>query len=184
METNVCKHTLSVLVENESGVLSQVSRLFSRKGFNIESLAVGVTDDPKISRITIIIICDSITIKQIANQLAKLLPVLSVKILEPEKSISRELILMKVSATEKEKRDEIIQIVNIFRAKIIDVGLQSVTVEITGNEEKTKAIVDLLEHFGILEIVRTGVISLERGQYTINDLTKEKEEYSYGKNVL
>lgn len=178
------RHTLSVLVENAAGVLSQVSRLFSRKGYNIESLAVGTTDDPTISRITIEVMGDDQMIEQLMNQLRKLFPVYSVQRLDPERSIRRELVLIKVDAATPEVRNEIIQIANIFRASIIDVSLQSLTLALIGDESKADAMQNLLKTFGILELVRTGMVALERGKYTINDDNKEKGEFNYGKNVL
>jgi acetolactate synthase-1/3 small subunit len=178
------RHTLSVLVENAAGVLSQVSRLFSRKGYNIESLAVGTTDDPTISRITIEVMGDDQMIEQLMNQLRKLFPVYSVQRLDPERSIRRELVLIKVDAATPEVRNEIIQIANIFRASIIDVSLQSLTLALIGDESKADAMQNLLKMFGILELVRTGMVALERGKYTINDDNKEKGEFNYGKNVL
>lgn len=178
------KHTLSVLVENTAGVLSQVSRLFSRKGYNIESLAVGTTDDPAISRITIEVMGDDQMIAQVMNQLRKLFPVYSVQRLAPERSIRRELVLIKVKADTPDIRNEVIQIANIFRASIIDVSLQSLTLALIGDETKADAMQKLLKAFGILELVRTGMVALERGQYTINDDNKEKGEFNYGKNVL
>ena len=178
------RHTLSVLVENAAGVLSQVSRLFSRKGYNIESLAVGTTDDPKISRITIEIDTDDSSAAQIANQLRKLFCVYSVQELLPDRSIRRELVLYKVRAEQPDIRNEIIQIANIFRATIIDVSLGSLTLARIGDEDKADAMQRLLEAFGILELVRTGMVALERGAYTISDANKEKAEFNLGKNVL
>ncbi len=178
------KHTLSVLVENTAGVLSQVSRLFSRKGYNIESLAVGTTDDPAISRITIEVMGDDQMIEQVMNQLRKLFPVYSVQRLLPERSIRRELVLIKVKASSPDTRNEVIQIANIFRASIIDVSLQSLTLAVIGDETKADALQKLLKAFGILELVRTGIVALERGADTINDDNKEKGEFNYGKNVL
>ena len=178
------RHTLSVLVENASGVLSQVSRLFSRKGYNIESLAVGTTDDPTVSRITIEVLGDNAMIEQVMNQLRKLFPVYSVQRLIPEQSIRRELVLYKVKAEAPDIRNEIIQIANIFRASIIDVSLGSLTLALIGDESKANAMQKLLESFGILELVRTGMVALERGAYTISDANKEKAEFNLGKNVL
>ena len=178
------RHTLSVLVENASGVLSQVSRLFSRKGYNIESLAVGTTDDPTVSRITIEVLGDNAMIEQVMNQLRKLFPVYSVQRLIPEQSIRRELVLYKVKAEAPDIRNEIIQIANIFRASIIDVSLGSLTLALIGDESKADAMQKLLEAFGILELVRTGMVALERGAYTISDANKEKAEFNLGKNVL
>ena len=164
------RHILSVLVENSAGVLSQVSRMFSRKGYNIDSLAVGTTEDPTISRMTILVNEDEEQIEHIASQLAKLLPVISVKLLSPESSVQREMILVKVKAASREARDEIIQIASIFREKIIDVGMEALTLEVTGDHDKAEALLNLLESFGILELVRTGAVALERGKTTIYEV--------------
>ena len=180
----ITRHTLSVLVENSAGVLSQVSRLFSRKGYNIESLAVGTTDDPTVSRITIEVMGDAKTIEQVMNQLSKLFCVYSVQELLPERSIRRELVMFKVKAETPDIRNEIIQIANIFRASIIDVSLKSLTLALIGDENKAEAMQGLLEAFGILELVRTGMVALERGAYTISDDNKEKAEFNLGKNFL
>jgi acetolactate synthase-1/3 small subunit len=173
-----------VLVDNNAGVLSQVSRLFSRKGYNIESLAVGTTDSPEVSRITIEVTADEMQTKQIMSQLSKLFPVRSVKRLESAHSIRRELLLIKVRAETREIRNEVIQIANIFRASIIDVSLGSITLAVIGTESKDDAIEGLLKEFGILELARTGMVALERGQYTLNDESKVKGEYDYGKRML
>ena len=182
--SNSERKTLAVLVDNESGVLSRVARLFSGKGYNIESLAVGTTDDPRISRITIEILADENQTRLIASQLRKLICVHSVKTLVPEHAIRRELVLIKVKADSAVTRNEIIQIANIFRASIIDVSIASITLAVIGDENKAEAIQNLLKEFGILELVRTGMVALERGQYTIDEQTKEKGEFDYGKNVL
>ena len=181
---NYKRHTLSVLVENAAGVLSQVSRLFSRKGYNIESLAVGTTDDPTVSRITIEVMADAAMIEQIMNQLRKQFSVYSVQELLPERSIRRELVMFKVRAETPDIRNEIIQIANIFRASIIDVSTSTLTLAIIGEESKDNALEKLLEEFGILELVRTGMVALERGAYTIGDETKEQTEFNLGKNFL
>jgi len=178
------RQSLSVLVDNEAGVLSQVSRLFSRKGYNIESLAVGTTDDPNISRITIEVMADEKHADLLSNQLRKLLPVHSVKLLNPDRSIRRELILIKVKADTSEICNRVIQVANIFRASVIDVSPTTLTLAMIGEESKADAIVDLVKGFGILELVRTGMVALERGIDTIYDATKEKGEFDYGKNVL
>ena len=178
------RHTLAVQVANEAGVLSQVSRLFSRKGYNIESLAVGTTDSPEVSRITIEVWADDQHATLMCNQLRKLLPVHSVKLLEPTQSIRRELVLIKVRAATSNARNEVIQIANIFRGSIIDVCAETLTLSLIGAEEKTEAVETLLKEFGIIELVRTGMIALERGQYTIDENTKEKGEFNYGKHVL
>ena len=182
---NYKRHTLSVLVENAAGVLSQVSRLFSRKGYNIESLAVGTTDDPEVSRITIEVLCDDQQIEQITNQLRKQFTVYS-GLLPPDSSIRRELVLIKVKAESREVRNEVIQIANIFRASIIDVSTSTLTLAIIGEESKDNALEKLLEEFGILELVRTGMVALERGRATISDNEDNKEtgEFVLGKNLL
>ena len=183
MSEIVKRHTLSVLVDNEAGVLSQVSRLFTRKGYNIESLAVGTTDEPDVSRITIEVLADDNQAKQIIQQLRKLFPVHSVKELHPDHSIRRELVLIKVKAASRDVRNEVIQIANIFRATIIDVAKESLTIAIIGDENKADAIQNLLTEFGILELARTGMVALERGQYTLDEDTKVKGEFDSGKFI-
>ncbi|WP_251449037.1 acetolactate synthase small subunit [Vermiculatibacterium agrestimuris] len=178
------RHTLSVLVENASGVLSQVSRLFSRKGYNIESLAVGTTDDPAVSRITIEVMGDNAMMEQLMNQLRKQFSVYSVQELLPQRSIRRELVMFKVKAETSNVRNEIVQIANIFRASIIDVSIKSLTIALIGDESKAEAMQNLLETFGILELVRTGMVALERGAYTISDDNKETTEFNLGKSIL
>ena len=180
----ITRHTLAVLVDNEAGVLSRVARLFSGKGYNIESLAVGTTYDPAVSRITIEVLGDERQVALLCNQLRKLICVHSVKRLQSEHSIRRELVLIKVSAPTSDVRNEVIQIANIFRSSIIDVSTGSITVALIGEESKSEAIQKLLSEFGILELVRTGVVALERGLDTIDAQTKEKGEFDYGKNVL
>ena len=181
---NVKLRTLSVLVDNESGVLSQISRLFSRKGFNVESLAVGVTEDPRVSRMTIEVLANDNHTDLICNQLNKMVPVHSVKLLEASQSIRRELVLYKVRAKNSEDKNQIIQIANIFRGAIIDVSKETLTISIIGEEKKTDAVQELLADFGIVEMGRTGMVALERGKYTIDEDTKVKGEFNYGKNVL
>ena len=179
----VQKWILAVLVDNEAGVLSQVSRLFSRKGYNIESLSVGTTDSPDTSRITIEIHTDEDRINLLCNQLRKLFQVHSVKMLKQDNSICREFIMIKVFAPTGEKRNEIIQIANIFRAQIIDVSLGSITLAMIGDEQKNSGLENILKEFGIAELVRTGIAAIERGVETIYDATKEKGEFDYGKVV-
>ena len=181
---NIIRHTIAILVDNETGVLSQVTRLFSRKGYNIESLAVGEIDNNLISRITIEVLATEQSAELICNQLRKLLPVHSVKRLNPEQSIRRELVLIKVRASSHEVRNEVIQIANIFRGSVIDVCSETLTVSLIGAEGKTDAVEALLAEFGIVELVRTGMIALERGHHAIYENTKEKGEFNYGKNVL
>jgi acetolactate synthase-1/3 small subunit len=156
------KHTLSVLVENRPGVLTRVTSLFARRGFNIDSLAVGPTEDPTLSRITLVVVAEDTPIEQITKQLHKLINVLKIQDLDPAESIDRELVLFKVNAT-PERRHEIIEIANVFRAKIIDVGRNSVTIEATGSSDKLQAMEDLFRAYGIKELARTGKIALARG---------------------
>lgn len=177
-------YTLSILVQDIPGVLSQVARLFSRKGYNIESIVSGETDKPGVTRITIVVLADELMVSQIAAQCRKLIPVIAVKILDEATSIQREFALIKVRAVDRNSRDEVIQMANIFRAKIIDVSRETLTVAIFGDQEKTSALIKMLDDFGILEIAKTGTIAIERGRSTIYDDNKLKEEYNYGKNVL
>ena len=163
------KRIYSVLVENRAGVLCKVAGLFWRRCFNIDSLAVGPTDNPAVSRITILIDVNDRTAEQVANQLSKLIPVMSVRRLKQDETISRELILVKVRVRDRGQRDEIIQLSNIFRVSIVDVAMESLTICITGDQSKSDALLDLLAEFGILELVRTGTVALERGPRTIND---------------
>jgi acetolactate synthase-1/3 small subunit len=156
------RHTLAVLVENKSGVLSRVASLFSRRGYNIDSLAVGVTEDPEISRITLVVHGDDRVLEQVTKQLNKLVDVIKVSDFGGEDIVERELALIKVAA-DTDNRAEIIQIADIFRARIIDVAPKSMTVEVTGDEGKVEAIEKLLRQFGIKEMVRTGKIAMVRG---------------------
>jgi acetolactate synthase I/III small subunit len=156
------KHTLAVLVENKSGVLSRVASLFSRRGYNIDSLAVGVTEDPSISRMTIVVQGDDHVLEQVTKQLNKLVDVIKVSDIGGDEAVERELALIKVAA-DVSTRTEIIQIVDIFRAKIVDVAPKSMTIEVTGDEAKIQAIEKLLKQFGIKELARTGKIALVRG---------------------
>ncbi|MGA9189154.1 MAG: acetolactate synthase small subunit [Methanosarcina sp.] len=156
------KHTLAILVENKSGVLFRVASLFSRRGYNIDSLAVGVTEDPEISRMTIVVHGDDHVLEQVTKQLNKLIDVIKVSDIGGDDAVERELALIKVSA-DVNTRAEIIQIVDIFRARIVDVAPKSMTVEVTGDESKIQAIEKLLRQFGIKEMVRTGKIALVRG---------------------
>ncbi|MBO6010531.1 MAG: acetolactate synthase small subunit [Oscillospiraceae bacterium] len=178
------KRTLSILVENSAGVLSQVTRLFSRKNWNIDSLAVGETQDPSVSRITVMVDGSDQRIRQVQAQLGKLLPVISVCELDESLSIHREFMLVKVRAEDKDSRDEIISIVNVFRASIVDICRSSLMIAITGDEAKNGAMLALLKDFGILELARTGMIALERGSATIYDKTKDRSEFDYAKSVV
>ena len=154
-------HILSVLVENKPGVLSRVTGLISRRGFNIESLSVGPTEDPSKSRLTAIVSADNVAYEQITKQLHKLISVHKITDLTDEDAIVRELVLFKVNAA-PERREEIIEVATIFRAKVIDVGRSSLTIEVTGDEEKLKGLEDLLRPYGIKEIIRTGKVATSR----------------------
>ncbi len=155
------RHVLSILVENKAGVLSRVAGLISRRGFNIDSLAVGPTEDATRSRITVILEADAIAFEQITKQLNKLVSVHKITDLTSVDAIERELILFKVAAP-PEKRNEVIEIANVFRAKIIDVGKSSLTIEVTGTESKLEAMEELLRAYGLREITRTGIIAMGR----------------------
>ena len=181
---NARSQTLALLVDNEAGVLSQIARLFSRKGYNIDAFAAGPTENPGVTRITIDVVADEPHTELLCNQLRKLYPVHSVKWLNTDNSLYRELMLIKVSTEGSEKRNDVMQIANIFRAQIIDVSLEALTLVVTGDAEKLEAIVNILNEFRILEIARTGVVAIERGTATINDESKERGEFNYGKNVL
>lgn len=156
------KHTISILVENHAGVLSRVAGLFSRRGFNIDSLAVGETNNPGISRITIVVRGDDRIVDQVGKQLNKLVDVIKIKVFKPSEYVGRELVLIKVDAP-ADNRAEIIQLANIFRVNVVDVSTNTITLEISADEEKINALKALLEPFGILEIVRTGMIAISRG---------------------
>jgi acetolactate synthase-1/3 small subunit len=156
------KHTIAVIVENKSGVLTRVAGLFSRRAFNIDSLSVGATDNPDYSRMTLTVKGGEEVLEQVIKQLSKLINVIRVSELNPDESVERELAIIKVNA-DRENRSEIMQVVDIFRAKIIDVSARSMIVEITGDEEKINAIVQLLRQYGIKEMARTGKVSMARG---------------------
>jgi len=157
------RHTISVLVKNEFGVLSRVSGLFSARGFNIESLTVAPTLDPKFSRMTIISEGNDQIIEQILKQLRKLIDVIKVSDLTGKRFVDRELTLIKVTAEEK-TRAEVLRIVDIFRSKVVDVTPKTFTIEVTGTEDKIQAMINLLKPMGIREIVRTGKVAIPRGE--------------------
>jgi acetolactate synthase-1/3 small subunit len=156
------QHTISVLVENKPGVLTRVASLFARRGFNIDSLAVGTTEDPTLSRMTIVVSAEDELLEQVTKQLHKLINVIKIQDLDPADMVDRELVLFKVNAP-PDRRHEVIEIANVFRAKIVDVGRNSLTVEATGSGDKLLAMEDLLRAYGIKELARTGRIALSRG---------------------
>jgi acetolactate synthase I/III small subunit len=160
------KHTVSVLVQNKPGVLARTAGLFSRRGYNIESLTVGVTENEAVSRMTIVVTGDDTVVEQVTKQLNKLIEVIKVSDLTKESYVNRELVLVKVTA-DSSNRAEIMQIVNIFRARIVDVAPKSLIIEVTGDEGKLDALVGMLKQFGIKEIVRTGKLALGRGPKVI-----------------
>jgi len=157
------KHTISALVENKPGVLAKISGLFSARGFNISSLTVGETEVPDVSRMTIVVTGDDRTLEQVVKQLNKLPDVLKVIDFKNEEFIERDLLLIKVSAT-KETRREIFEVANVFRANVVDISLDSCTLELTGKETKIQAFVKILEPYGIKEMVRAGIVALARGK--------------------
>ena len=159
--------TISVLVDNKAGVLARVTNLFSRRGYNIDSLAVGTADRSDISRITVIVDCDDRILDQIVSQLEKLVYVRTVKVLNDTSNVTRELVLIKVKAPAA-VRNDIIQIAQVFRSRIIDISPETITIEMTGEEHKTDAMMEMIKGYGILEVARTGKVALDRGADFIN----------------
>ena len=167
------RHTLAVLVENKPGVLTRVAALFARRAFNIKSLAVGETEHPEISRMTIIVDADSAPIEQVVKQLNKLINVLKVVELEPEDSVERRLLMMKVQADET-RRTSVLQIVDLFRAHVVDVQPESVVIESIGSLPKLEALLRAMEPYGVTELVQSGAVAIGRGSRSITDQLKEK----------
>ncbi len=161
-------HTLSVLVENKPGVLVRIAGLFARRGFNIDSLAVGPTEHDEISRMTIVVNCAKHPLEQVTKQLNKLVNVLKIVELDPGASVQRELLLVKVRA-ETEARTHLLETINLFRARVVDVAPDAVTVEATGDTDKLDALVRVLEPFGIKELVQSGMVGIGRGTRSITD---------------
>jgi acetolactate synthase-1/3 small subunit len=162
------RHTLSILVEDKPGVLARVSSLFSRRGFNIESLAVGPTEVPEVSRMTIVVNVTGLPLEQVTKQLNKLINVLKIVELDEANSVQRAIALVKVKA-DAGQRSSILEVVQLFRAKVVDVALDAVTIEVTGNDDKIEALLKLLEPYGIKELVRSGVVATSRGGRSISD---------------
>ena len=161
-------HTLSVLVEDNPGVLARVAGLFSRRGFNIESLAVGGTEVPEISRMTIVVTVEDHPLEQVTKQLNKLINVLKIVELDPAASVQRELLLVKVRC-DQESRAEVMATVQLFRAKVVDVSQDAVVIEATGNGDKLEALLKVLEPFGVKELVHSGMVAIGRGTRSITD---------------
>jgi acetolactate synthase-1/3 small subunit len=164
------KHTLSVLVENKPGVLARIAALFSRRGFNIDSLAVGPTEHPSVSRMTVVVDVEDQPLEQVTKQLNKLVNVLKIVELDPGQSVQRELLLLKVKA-DLESRSHVLETVQLFRAKVVDVAPDAVTIEATGSPDKLDALLRVLEPFGIRELVQSGVVAVGRGSRSITDRT-------------
>ncbi|GAA3461702.1 acetolactate synthase small subunit [Saccharothrix longispora] len=160
------RHTLSVLVEDKPGVLARVAGLFSRRGFNIESLAVGRTEHPDISRMTIVVSVDQLPLEQVTKQLNKLVNVIKIVELEPAAAVQRQLLLVKVRA-DATVRSQVLETVQLFRAKVVDVSPEAVTVEATGTSEKLDALLRMLEPYGLREIVQSGMVAIGRGARSI-----------------
>ena len=162
------KHTLSVLVENKPGVLARIAALFSRRGFNIDSLAVGPTEHPEISRMTVVVEVDALPLEQVTKQLNKLIEVLKVVELEPTASVQREILLVKVR-TDVHSRSHVLETVQLFRAKVVDVASDTLTIEVTGNRDKLAAFLEVIEPFGVKELVQSGMVAIGRGTRSITD---------------
>jgi acetolactate synthase I/III small subunit len=162
------RHTLSVLVEDKPGVLARVASLFSRRGFNIESLAVGPTEVPEVSRMTIVVNVEGAILEQVTKQLNKLINVLKIVELDADASVQREIMLVKVKA-DLESRSHILETVQLFRAKVVDVATDAVTIEATGAHDKLDALLRVLEPFGIKELVKSGLVAVGRGPRSITD---------------
>ena len=164
------KRTLSLLVDNTPGLLSRVAGLFSRRGYNIETITAGVTADPRYTRMTVVLYCsDEMILEQIKKQLAKLVDVRDIKELKPDESVRRELMLVKIRVNENERRN-VIAISDVFRGRIVDVGQESLIVELTGNQSKLEAFLNLVQGYEILELARTGVTGLSRGAHDVRYL--------------
>jgi len=162
----VSKHTLSVLVENKPGVLARVAGLFSRRGFNIESLAVGPTEHEDISRMTIVVSVDELPLEQVTKQLNKLVNVIKIVELEPAAAVRRELLLVKVRA-DAGVRSQVLETVQLFRAKVVDVSPEALTIEVTGTADKLDALLRMLEPYGVREMVQSGMVAIGRGARSI-----------------
>jgi len=171
----VSRHTLSVLVEDQPGVLARIAGLFSRRGFNIESLAVGPTEHPGVSRMTIAVTVEDLPLEQVTKQLNKLVNVLKIVELDATQSVQRELLLVKVRA-DAETRSQVLETVQMFRAKVVDVAPDAVTIEATGNVDKLEALLRVLEPFGVRELVQSGMVAMGRGGRSITDRSLRAEK--------
>ena len=170
-------HTLSVLVENKPGVLARVAALFSRRGFNIESLAVGPTEHPEVSRITIVVSVEGAALEQVTKQLNKLVNVLKIVELEPTQSVRREMLLVKVR-TDDATRRSVLETVELFKAKVVDIGPDALTIEITGSQMKLASMIEMLARYGIREMVQSGVVAVSRGSRSMTQTAVRAVERS------
>jgi acetolactate synthase I/III small subunit len=173
MADNIGRHTISVLVENRFGVLARIAGLFSARGYNIDSLSVGTTDDPDVSRMTIVVKGDQRILDQVVKQLNKLIDIIKVTDYQETPHLERDLMLVKVAA-DKNTRSEMMQICDIFRAKIVDVAVDSIIIEMTGDEDKIEALLRMLRPFGVKEVCRTGIVAMARGARGISVADLEK----------
>ncbi|MDD7465812.1 MAG: acetolactate synthase small subunit [Actinomycetaceae bacterium] len=175
------KHTISLLVENKAGVLTRVAGLYARRAFNIDSLAVGITEDPEISRITLVVDAKKAPIEQITKQLNKLLNVIAIEELKDDTSVQRKLVLVKVSADDS-NRSNVLQVISMFRAHVVDVAPKAVTIETTGSKQKVEALLAALEPYGIKEIVQSGTVAIGRGPDSMSEqlrvrLSRQRQEH-------
>ncbi len=164
------RHTLSVLVENKPGVLARIAGLFSRRGFNIDSLAVGPTEHPEISRMTIVVNVEESPLEQVTKQLNKLVEVIKIVELDTAASVSRELLLVKVKA-DAATRGQVLEVVQLFKAKVVDVATDAVTIQVTGNQDKLEDFLRIVEPFGVRELVQSGMVAIGRGGRSITERT-------------
>jgi acetolactate synthase I/III small subunit len=171
------RHTLSVLVENKPGILARVGALFSRRGFNIDSLAVGTTEYPEISRMTIVVSVEDLPLEQVTKQLNKLVNVIKIVELDPVAAVQRQLVLVKVRA-DAENRSKVLEAAQLFRAKVVDVSPDALTIEATGGRDKLDALIRVLEPFGIKELVQSGMVAIGRGARSITDRSLRSIERS------
>ncbi|MCI6573572.1 MAG: acetolactate synthase small subunit [Actinomycetaceae bacterium] len=179
------RHTISLLVENKAGVLARVAGLYARRAFNIESLAVGTTEDPAISRITLVVDAKKAPIEQITKQLNKLLNVIAIEELKDETSVQRKLVLVKVSADDS-NRSNVLQVISMFRAHVVDVDPNAVTIETTGSEQKVEALLAALDPYGIKEIVQSGTVAIGRGPESMSEQLRHQlsqQRYEYGQSL-
>jgi acetolactate synthase-1/3 small subunit len=164
------RHTLSVLVENKPGVLARIAGLFSRRGFNIDSLAVGPTEHPEVSRMTIVVNVEESPLEQVTKQLNKLVEVIKIVELDGAASVSRELLLVKVKA-DASTRGQVLEVVQLFKAKVVDVATDAITVQVVGNQDKLEDFLRIIEPFGVRELVQSGVVAIGRGSRSISERT-------------